>query len=91
MHGSSGAAPGPLDGVRVIDLSAILPGPIATPIFSDQGADVIKVEPHIGEHMIRNFGAMRNGVGAMFCVVNRGKRSIALIKASDLPDPGGGL
>ena len=37
--------PGPLDGVRIVDCSAILSGPLATMILADQGAEVIKVEP----------------------------------------------
>lgn len=69
---------GPLSGVRVVDLTAIISGPMATQIMGDQGADVIKVEPlGVGDTM-RYLGAQRNGVGAMFSVANRSKRSVAI-------------
>jgi crotonobetainyl-CoA:carnitine CoA-transferase CaiB-like acyl-CoA transferase len=77
--------PGPLAGVRVIDCSAVLAGPLATMILADQGAEVIKVEaPGLGD-IVRYLGTSRAGVSAMFANANRGKRSIAL----NLKDPRG--
>ncbi len=74
---------GPLSGVRVVDLTAVISGPMATQIMGDQGADVIKVEPlGIGDIM-RYLGAQRNGVGAMFSVANRSKRSVAMDLKAD--------
>jgi crotonobetainyl-CoA:carnitine CoA-transferase CaiB-like acyl-CoA transferase len=70
--------PGALDGVKIIDMSAVIAGPMATQILGDQGAEVIKVEnPGLGD-MARYLGPQSNGVGAMFAAVNRNKRSIAL-------------
>jgi len=70
--------PGALDGVRIIDMSAVIAGPMATQILGDQGAEVIKIEnPGLGD-MARYLGPQSNGVGAMFAAVNRNKRSIAL-------------
>lgn len=69
---------GPLDGVRVIDLSAIISGPMATQILADQGADVIKVEGPGPGDLVRYLGPQRNGVNAMFTAVNRNKRAIVL-------------
>src|SRR6185436_5462015 len=70
--------PGALDGVKIIDMSAVIAGPMATQILGDQGAEVIKIEnPGLGD-MARYLGPQSNGVGAMFAAVNRNKRSIAL-------------
>ena len=75
--------PGPMHGVRVVDLTAIISGPMATQMLGDQGADVVKVEPlGIGD-MMRYLGAQRNGIGAMFSVANRSKRSVAVDLKSD--------
>ena len=69
---------GPLDGVRIIDLSAVISGPMATQILADQGADVIKIEaPGTGD-IVRYLGPQRNGTNAMFTAVNRNKRAIVL-------------
>ncbi len=75
--------PGPLHGVRVLDLSAMISGPLATMLLADQGADVIKVEaPGIGDVM-RYLGTQRNGVTALFALSNRNKRGLAVDLKSD--------
>ena len=75
--------PGPLDGYRVVDLTSMISGPLATMILADQGADVIKVEnPDGGDHT-RAANNRRNGFSASFLNNNRNKRSVAL----DLRDP----
>ena len=67
---------GPLSGIRVIDLCAVVSGPVSTVLLADQGADVIKVEPPGGEIARRISG---NGqFTAMFVSCNRGKRSLVL-------------
>lgn len=68
----------PLAGVRVVDLTAMISGPMTTAILADQGADVIKVEPPGQGDLIRHLGSSRGGVSAIFQTLNRGKRSIAL-------------
>jgi crotonobetainyl-CoA:carnitine CoA-transferase CaiB-like acyl-CoA transferase len=69
---------GPLSDVRIIDLSNVVSGPMAVQILADQGADVIKVEQPGAGDTSRNMGAMRSGMGAMFAILNRNKRSIVL-------------
>lgn len=69
---------GPLDGVRIIDLSAIISGPMATQILADQGADVIKIEAPGPGDLVRYLGPQKNGVNAMFTAVNRNKRAMVL-------------
>ena len=69
---------GPLQGVRVVDMTTVMMGPFATQIIADYGADVIKIEPPEGDIM-RLAGPMRSpGMGAMSLQTNRNKRSIAL-------------
>ncbi|MFT5201255.1 MAG: crotonobetainyl-CoA:carnitine CoA-transferase CaiB-like acyl-CoA transferase [Candidatus Aldehydirespiratoraceae bacterium] len=75
---------GPLDGIRIIDLSQMASGPFATAQLADQGADVIKVEPlGLGDAM-RGFPSFaKGGVSAVMASLNRGKRSISLDLGTD--------
>lgn len=77
--------PGPLTGIRIIDCSAILSGPLATMMLADQGADVIKIEPPGLGDLMRAGGYSRGGLCAFFANANRGKRSVVL----DLTKPRG--
>ncbi|HVK94414.1 MAG TPA: CaiB/BaiF CoA-transferase family protein [Noviherbaspirillum sp.] len=68
----------PLHGIRVLDLTRLLPGPVATMHLADMGAEVIKIEdPHIGDYA-RTMGPVRNQVSQFFVAVNRGKHGIRL-------------
>jgi crotonobetainyl-CoA:carnitine CoA-transferase CaiB-like acyl-CoA transferase len=73
---------GPLEGIRVIDLTAMVSGPLATCVLADRGADVIKVEPPGAGDLIRQFGSSRGGLSAISTTSNRNERSIALDLAS---------
>jgi crotonobetainyl-CoA:carnitine CoA-transferase CaiB-like acyl-CoA transferase len=75
---------GALEGVRVLDLTTMVAGPVATMMLADQGADVIKVESPRGD-LMRHFSRGRNGMNASFLSCNRNKRSIAV----DLKSEGG--
>ena len=68
---------GPLKGVKVLDLTSMVSGPVGAMILADQGAEVIKVEPVSGE-LVRHMAAPHNGLNPVFFSCNRGKRSIAL-------------
>ncbi|HSV55977.1 MAG TPA: CaiB/BaiF CoA-transferase family protein, partial [Magnetospirillaceae bacterium] len=70
--------PGPLEGVRVLDLTRVLAGPYCTMMLADLGAEVIKVEvPGTGDDS-RGFGPFRNGKSLYYVTVNRGKKSLAV-------------
>jgi crotonobetainyl-CoA:carnitine CoA-transferase CaiB-like acyl-CoA transferase len=67
---------GPLSGVRVIDVTTVVSGPVCTALLADQGASVIKIEPPEGDIIRRTAGD--GEFTAMFVACNRGKRSVAL-------------
>lgn len=79
-------AGGPLDGVRVVDLTSVVVGPLATQIMADHGADVVKVESPTGD-LGRSIGGLgvTPGMGPKFLHLNRNKRSLVL----DLKQPAG--
>ena len=68
---------GPLSGYRILDLSSVIAGPMATMLLAEQGAEVIKVEPERGD-VTRGGPFTRGGLAAMYLNVNRGKRSVVL-------------
>lgn len=78
------AHPLPLAGLRVVDFTKVLAGPLCTQYLSDLGADVVKVEPiDVGDDT-RKWPPFEDGEGTIFLAVNRNKRSIALdLKAED--------
>ena len=81
-------AGGPLEGVRVVDLTSVVVGPLATQILADHGAEIIKVETRAGD-LIRfmNGKSVTPGMGAKFLHLNRNKRSIVLdLKQGDAMD-----
>ena len=69
---------GPLDGVKVLDLTRVLAGPYATMVLSDLGAEVIKVERPEGGDMARGTGPFIDGQSSYFMSINRGKKSVIL-------------
>ena len=69
---------GPLEGIKIIDLSTIVSGPLAASMLGDQGAEVIKIEPPFRGENARVMGPIKEGSGALFAVVNRSKRSLAM-------------
>ncbi|PDH40830.1 MAG: CoA transferase [OM182 bacterium MED-G24] len=73
-----------LEGVRVLDLSLFLPGPLLTQMMADQGAEVIKLEPvRGGGEPNREIGPKRDGVSVYFANTHRGKRSVQLDLKND--------
>ena len=68
---------GPLSGIKIIDLSSVISGPVATVLLADQGADVIKVEAPQGD-IVRRMGLGKHNLSPAFVSANRGKRSICI-------------
>ena len=84
---SSGAAPatGPLHGVRVLDFTTLLPGPLATLLLADAGATVLKIEPPGGDPVRHQGPHDVHGASVAFQLLNRGK----LLRTLDLKSPAG--
>lgn len=76
--GNPAKGTGPLAGVRVVDLTAMVMGPYCTQIMADMGAEVIKVEPPTGDNCRYISVGPAAGMSGVFYNVNRGKRSIVL-------------
>ena len=75
---------GPLEGIRVVDLTQVVSGPLATMLLADQGAEVVKVEPSgIGGDVTRLPSFAKGGISALFVNNNRGKRSLAVDLTND--------
>jgi crotonobetainyl-CoA:carnitine CoA-transferase CaiB-like acyl-CoA transferase len=75
----------PLSGVRVLDVSTILAGPLCCQILGDFGADVVKIEHPAGGDNMRGHGASKDGIPLWWKEISRNKRTVAL----DLKAPGG--
>ena len=83
LQGSDAASPrpGPLHGVRIIDLSSLIFGPSATQTLGDLGAEVIKIEPPEGDALRVEFkqpNASTRDMGSLFMALNRNKKSVVL-------------
>ncbi|MFT7320959.1 CaiB/BaiF CoA transferase family protein [Congregibacter sp.] len=76
---------GPLNGIRIIDLTAMVSGPLATMMLADQGAEVIKIENPSGGDFTRSAANRQGNVSASFLNNNRNKKSVAL----NLKEPAG--
>src|SRR5690606_3057767 len=74
---------GPLLGIKVIDFTRLLPGPVATRMMADMGAEVIKVEDPDAPDYIRDFAPFKGDTAAYYLAVNRSKKSLAINYRSD--------
>jgi crotonobetainyl-CoA:carnitine CoA-transferase CaiB-like acyl-CoA transferase len=70
--------PGPLAGFRIIDVTQMISGPMATMVLADQGADVIKIEPPATGDLTRALAGRRHAMSPTFAVANRNKRSVVI-------------
>lgn len=78
VSGGKKALGGALSGIRIVDLSTVVAGPISTQMLGDHGADVIKVESPLGDESRRMGPSYRDGVSAHYTGLNRNKRSVSL-------------
>src|SRR5690606_20960177 len=72
-----------LEGLKVVDISMFLPGPLLSQMMGDHGAEVIKVEQVQGGEPNRSIGAKRDGVTVFFANTHRGKKSLTLNLKAD--------
>ena len=76
---------GPLEGYKVVDLTQVVSGPLATMLLADQGADVIKIEPITGLGDITRLPSFdKGGIGAFYLNNNRKKKSLSLNLSTDI-------
>lgn len=76
---------GPLEGIKIVDVSAVVSGPLAAMMLADQGADVVKLEPTTIGDILRLSPFSRGGLSSFYANCNRNKRAIAV----DLSNPHG--
>ncbi len=69
---------GPLVGTRILDMSRLLPGPLATMMLADMGAEVIKIEDPASPDQVRNYPPFIGDTAAYYLSINRSKRSLAI-------------
>ncbi len=69
---------GPLQGIRILDLTRLLPGPLGTMLMADMGAEVIKIEDPQKPDYVRNFPPFQNGVSLNYLSFNRSKLSVTI-------------
>lgn len=74
---------GALEGIRILDLTAMITGPMATMMLADQGAEVVKVEPPGIGDVMRYLGSSSRGISSMYASCNRNKQSVVLNIATD--------
>ena len=77
MSASTQKSAGPLQGIRVLDFTAMIAGPYCTRLLADSGAEVIKIEPPEGDYM-RGREPVRDGFSAYYGILNCGKQSLCL-------------
>ena len=82
---SAGSGPGPLHGVRVVELATLFAGPLAAAFLGDFGADVVKVEHPAKPDPSRGHGPAKDGIGLWWKVLGRNKRTVT----ANLSDPAG--